>query len=681
MDVISNIEKGEGRKIMIYREDLNYGHQAYGSPELAQFVKRCWSAAKQAKAPIERALYKCLRQRNGEYESDKRKAIQQMGGSDIFMLLTKTKCKDAESWVRDILFQPELKPWDMSPTPLEELPADIEQFLFEQAYKKAHKNGAASGASPNDVIRQYLEEEKRDFLKNAAQKMNDKIHDQFTEGGWYKALDELIYDIVTFKAGFIKGPALRKEAVRNRAYNETSGAWETTYEDRLVAQYERRSPFDIYPSPQSCGINDGYLIDRLTYTHDQLETMIGLPGFNDAAITALLYRLRSEGIDAPKSALFAENVELGITDVKLREAGKIEVIEFWGLVQGRLLLEFLNVCANRTDTEEPNDSLFNYWLMNIEPDSYYHSCVWLCRDYVLKVMLNPDPLGHKPFSKASFEEIPGSFWGNSLCEHIADIQSACNAVSRAIINNIGIASGPQVERNIDRIPQGQTKEIWPWKVWDTTDSQMSGAPAITFYQPDFVVDKLISVYDFFLKRADEQSGIPSYSDTGTLLASQASSTASGLSMLITNTARGIKALIKNIDNKVIKTSVERQYYHNLDYENDMTMIPDMKVTAKGSSSLIAKEQQAIRRREFLQATNNPVDLQILGTEGRKNLLKEVARALELDVDSIINGSANTNTAQQETEPIADKTKSLNSAGEPSSGEDFKLFNPKKEVSS
>jgi hypothetical protein len=174
---------------------------------------------------------------------------------------------------------------------------------------------------------------------------------------------------------------------------------------------------------------------------------------------------------------------------------------------------------------------------------------------------------------------------------------------------------------------------------------MSGAPALTFYQPEMVVEKLLKVFEFFVGRADAQSGIPTYVNAGT--AAGADRTASGLAMLITQAARGVKGVIKNIDNRVIADTVERQFFFNLDYGDLLGsaanggagggagLIPDMRVVAKGSSSLIAREQQAVRRSEFLQATNNPVDIKIIGTEGRRELLKEVARALEIDVDKVI----------------------------------------------
>jgi hypothetical protein len=47
-----------------------------------------------------------------------------------------------------------------------------------------------------------------------------------------------------------------------------------------------------------------------------------------------------------------------------------------------------------------------------------------------------------------------------------------------------------------------------------------------------------------------------------------------------------------------------------------------------------KDNMALRRAEFLQMTNNPVDLQITGIEGRANIIKEQAKLLGMNPDEV-----------------------------------------------
>ena len=80
---------------------------------LADHLRTCWDAARQAKKPIENIMLKALRQRNGEYEADKLAQINQQGGSDVYMMVTEVKCRAAESWLRDILLDQGSPPWGL----------------------------------------------------------------------------------------------------------------------------------------------------------------------------------------------------------------------------------------------------------------------------------------------------------------------------------------------------------------------------------------------------------------------------------------------------------------------------------------------------------------------------------------------------------------------------------------
>jgi hypothetical protein len=745
--VMNNRQIEEGR-LKAQAENLAAERAAGRSDRLAMYVRQRFDAALREKSAVEARMLKNLRQRSGTYESDKFRAIRRTGGSEIYMLITRAKCRDAEAWLKDVLLRPEGRPFDLVPTPVPEPPSDFTASLtpgsnptFTPGVAPQLTPGVAPPSDPADV---------KTRAADAAARMRDLIDDQFVQGGWYDALDEFIYDVVTLSAGFIKGPSLRKETVRRRRQNPVTGLWQTVFDDTVVPRYERRSPFDIYPAPASCGINDGYLIDVIAMTPGQLRSLAGVAGFSSQAIenvlveyaSGALKNFRSDGAQTDTSINsgggLATSSGIGATR-GVPFSGKIEALEYWGEVPGFMLAEYLDGSSNTASSggataassggataasnigltaDVSSDATHNDALLSsrpsrlgvtpnaaassdafgpvpIEPERLYEACVWLVGGHVIKAMLNPDPSGKKPFSKASFEEIPGEFWGHGLPELLEDVQVACNATARAIVNNVGIASGPQIERNVERIPQGESKDVWPWKVWDSTDRQMSGSPALKFYQPEMVVEKLLKVFEFFVGRADEQSGIPTYVNAGS--AAGAAQTASGLAMLITQAARGVKGVIKNIDSRVIADTVLRQYFFNLDYGDLLgissiglaELIPDMRVVAKGSSSLIAREQQAVRRSEFLQATNNPVDIKIIGDEGRRELLKEVARALEIDVDKVIpdapfNGTkdnAVNAAAAPDVNGVApgiDKgaapgvKKALNAAGDPVSGADFGL---------
>jgi hypothetical protein len=211
-----------------------------------------------------------------------------------------------------------------------------------------------------------------------------------------------------------------------------------------------------------------------------------------------------------------------------------------------------------------------------------------------------------------------------------------NAAARSLANNMGISSGPQVSVNVSRLPPGEDiTELYPWKIWQFQSSEFNdGSQPLNFFQPNSNAQELMSVFEKFSARADEDTMIPRYM-TGDP-SGGAGRTSSGLSMLISNAGKGIKQVISNIDRAVIVPSIERLYQDNLRYSKDPDLIGDVKAVAKGATSLVVKEAEAVRRNEFLQIVlNSPVAQQIVGMDGAAELLREQARNLSGNVNRIV----------------------------------------------
>ena len=68
------------------------------------------------------------------------------------------------------------------------------------------------------------------------------------------------------------------------------------------------------------------------------------------------------------------------------------------------------------------------------------------------------------------------------------------------------------------------------------------------------------------------------------------------------------------------------------YETVMLTMPgvfrgDESVVVKGVTYAVKREQDRSRQLEFLNMTGNPTDMQIVGMEGRANVLRSVAGAI------------------------------------------------------
>lgn len=593
---------------------------------LAGHIQRAWSIARDAKrnSGIEERLLRSMRARRGEYDPDKLAQIREMGGADVYAGITSVKCRAAAGWIRDTMMGTGAeRPWAIRPTPVPELPTAINDMIVEQATQPL-KEALMLGATPTPTQAMQLVATLRDQALAAvreeamkrAERMADKMEDQLIEGGFLDALDAFIDDVVTFPTAIIKGPIVRRKP------KLTWGkGGEPVVEEVLTLEWARVSPFDFYPCPTMENVQQGDLIHKQRLSRLDLQQMKGVEGYDNAAIDKVLTEFK-DGL----------NTWLYDTSQQYEAEGKasigwasnpdalIDALQYWGCVQGQMLLDW------GMDKKQVPD-----------PTREYHVEAWLIGPYVIKAVLNYDPLCRKPYYTASYEKVPGSIWGNSVADLIRDPQVVANATIRALVNNIGLSSGPQVGVKVDRLAAGEKiTQLTPWRIWQLTSDPMGGTTndrPIEFFQPSSNAQELMAVFEKFTQLADEYSGIPRYLTGDTT--GGAGRTASGLSMLISNAGKSIKQVIGNIDIGVFKPLLERLYYHNMRYGEDPELKGDVCIIARGASALVSKESAQIRRNEFLAATANPIDLQITGVEGRAAVLREVAKGLDMNTDKVV----------------------------------------------
>ncbi len=582
---------------------------------IAGQIRRDWERAKQAKDKVQERLLDCLRRVSGEYSSDKLAQIRQQGGSEIYMQLTATKCRAAASWVRDIMIPVGDKPWGLEPTPVVEIPVPLQQQIQQEVMQQIQMASQQGQQLGQEQVRQMLEgaveelkSEANEAARQAAKAMEDEIEDQLAEGDWDEALDLFIEDFVTFPAAIMKGPVLRRQ--QRLAWGN---GWEPVKVSEIAPEFERVSPFDFYPSPDATTPDDAaYLIERVRFRRTQLQKLRGVPGYDEQAIDGVLRDFGMGGLrdwilgDSERAKLEGREHEW------LSSGDTIDALVYYGSCIGLQLLQH---------GFDPGA---------IDPLEEYNIEAILIGPHVIRLVIDNDPLGRRPYHVASFQRIPGAFWGTCPPELMADIQDTCNATARALINNLAIASGPQVEVNYDRLMPGEdADDIYPWKTWQTKSSQTTGNnPAIRFWQPSSLAGELLTVYEQFERRADDATNIPRYA-YGNERVGGAGATASGLSMLMESANKGIKAAISHIDKYVVRRVIEALWLHNMMYHPDTALKGDCRVIPRGSSALLMRERTQMMRNEFLQLTGNPLDLEIIGKEGRAKLLRTIAEQLDI----------------------------------------------------
>jgi hypothetical protein len=395
--------------------------------------------------------------------------------------------------------------------------------------------------------------------------------------------------------------------------------------EEVEIDFNRVSPFDIYPLPNARCPEDG-LLERHRLTRRYLTSLIGVKGYDDDAIRLVLKEYGTAGQTswlAISNDLTRQELENRPNEWRSPET-MIDALQFWGNVQGLTLLQY----GMSPELVE-------------DPFADYAVEVWLIGNYVIKAEINGDPMGRVPYNFASFRKLNGSIWGKGAPEVFKDAQDACNAAARNMINNLAIASGPQVAVDVSQLPPGEDiSDMYPWKIWPINSEQAMGGggskPPLTFFTPPSIARDLMEVYKFFSSEADNKTGVPKYSYGGEAKGG-ALGTATGFSMMMGNAARGIKNVVGHIDYGIIKPTIERTHeFQLLFFDDPEYYIGDIKIIARGSSALIAKEQAAVRRNELLNVVVNsgPV-LEIIGQTGLASMLKEIFKAADFKDDEIV----------------------------------------------
>jgi hypothetical protein len=589
---------------------------------LAAHVRRRWEIMRDHKRlEIEPRLTECLRARSMEYSPEKLAQIREHGGSEIFMGVVSTKCRTATAWLRDTLLGTgDDKPWSLSATPVPEVPPEVQKRLQRIMEQNLQQYYAAGNPPVDPAELQQLAEGMKDTAMRAmteeadkrVDRMEKKMEDQLVEGGFTKALYEFTNDIATFPYAVLKGPIPRKR----KAMKYVEGGLAAV--DVLRDEWERVDPYKFYWAPWGDDPQNMPLIELHHLTREDVEGMIGVDGYDEAAVRSILSNFGMGMFD------WLENDDSEIEDATGKDYDDahddlITALQLWDSIPGKMLLDW-----GMDESEIP------------DPQMSYPCEVWMVNNTVIKAVLNYDPMGRKPYYVTSFEKVPGRIDGNGVADLCMDAQNMCNAAARALSNNMGISSGPQVGVNISRLPAGEdVTQMYPWKIWQFRQSDYNDAsPPMTFFQPQSNSQELMAVFDRFLSIADEVSGIPRYM-TGEHVPG-AGRTSSGLSMLISNAGKSIKQVIGNIDHDVIQPMLQRQYHRNMRYSQDPDLIGDVQIEARGAMSLVVKEAEAVRKNEFLRLVlESPVAQQIVGLPGTAELMRDLAGNLNTNVDKLV----------------------------------------------
>ena len=556
--------------------------------------------------------------------------------SRVFIKVTKTKTLAAYGQIVDVLFAAQKFPLSVDPT---ELPEGV---VADVSFDPAEPEQLRESGLEEDVSPYGYPGDNRDIpagataktlaeslgpLKNkfegvdnvregagktptsitfspamvAAKMMQKKIHDQLEESGASKHLRSTAFEMALFGTGVMKGPfAVDKEYP---SWNEDG---EYSPSIKTIPQVSHVSVWNFYPDPDATNMDEAqYVIERHKMSRSQLRGLKRRPFFRSNVIDEAIKLGENYTKEYWEDDLSDYSPDHGIE--------RFEVLEYWGMVDVDMLLEQgVDIPDELSEVDE------------------LQANVWICNGKLLRMVLNPFKPARIPYMAAPYELNPYSFFGVGIAENMDDTQTLMNGFMRMAVDNAVLSGNLILEVDETNLVPGQDMSVYPGKVF----RRQGGAPGQAIFGTKFpnVSGENLQLFDKARVLADESTGFPSFAH-GQTGVSGVGRTASGISMLMGAAQGGIKSVIKNVDDYLLRPLGEGLFRFNMQFDFDPNIKGDLEVKARGTESLMANEVRSQRLMQFMQISSNPT---LAPFAKFQYIIREIAKSLELDPDKVTN---------------------------------------------
>ena len=555
-----------------------------------------------------------------DYTSD-----DEVNKSGLFLNFTQMKSMAAYAQIMATMAGGDDYPWDIKPTP----DPDLVSLGFKSVAEAEKAN------IPEDLQNRIL------ASNIACDNMRVKIADQLKQNHWLEKFSSGVLDLVILGTMVVKGPfsgqrQKTKWVMVDEEESPTIGTKikgmigikrETKKVFKLVSsnedpqpEFETVSPFEFYPDPSAFDIKDCmWAVHRRVLNKSQLIDLNKVDGFQPKEIEKVL--------DAyPKGNWTAEVWESRVYSLNQRQTPLVQgdryvALEYWGYLSGEEL--------NKAGVEMPE---------GFDKNVQYMSCIWTVGNYCIKIAISSLEQPYIPYMVCPYEKVLYNIWGRGVPEKMRDPQDIVNAAARAMVDNMGIAAGPQVIYDTSRMINGFKFEgIKPWGVWPLKTLEGITTPPVTFVPVPSILQELKLLQDNFKMFIQEVTSMPDMTSgfAGTATG-QHNRTSTGMSMLFNAASNYIKGVIFNIDNYVTKPMIRRMYDWNMQYSSNMLVKGDFNIDAGGVQRLIGNEARGQNMQELVALMQDPDFKPYIN---KINVLKEWIRTRGFNETDMVNSDA------------------------------------------
>lgn len=596
-----------------------------------------------ARKPVEQEWLRDIEQIHGIYDPVTRQNFQlpeREGKSQLFMNKTREKVQTKVSVLMDTLFPSDDKNWGISPTPVPEMAAESEKIAIAAARLEEQASQDPSVA-PQAVAARMEADRLAAIMQEAedrARLMEDEIADQLEECRYAVHSRDVLEDGCGTGTGVMMGPMTDVKTKRSwvQAKDESGKPVEGVYDlefssDPKPAMY-RANFWDFFPSVGATRPEDseGFYL-RHPWTPKQLRDFAKINGVDKDAVRRLI---ESGATDTIPDYL----VQLRALSAEQSQAFD-RVYTVW-MYCGPLTPDQMRMLATAMDDEKTHKDMDE-----VDPLDEVQAIVWFCGGELLKMSIYPFDSGEPLFSVWCYEREPGSFWGYGIARIMRDDQKALNAGWRMMMDNGDQSAGPQIliDRNKIR-PVNGSWVIRGSKLWEVLEGKsISGNEFATFDIPSKQAE-MANIIELARRSIDESTHTPmmEQGEPGAL----PQQTAAGLALMMSATRRADKRLVQNWDDDFTTPNIRRMYDWNMQFSQKAEIKGDYQTTARGSSVLLVRTQNA---------QNVALMLSMFGADPEFKALeakREFARAIGYRPDQFFITDTEAENLQEQQDPAA-----------------------------
>lgn len=432
----------------------------------------------------------------------------------------------------------------------------------------------------------------KEDAKRRADKAQEQVDDWLMECQYHAEMRKVIDDAARLGSGVIKGPVPVKRKATAWHRNPMSGVYEMKMVEEIKPASFRVDPWDLFPDP-ACGesIHRGdYVFERDRQTRKCLEAMKGLPGYLDEAIEHVLKEGPSRVNEADSRHLMSDNYS---------RKSQFEVWYYHGNITGEELR-----CAGVDFGTDGEDDGENEGEGEDSDDKIYPAIITMVNDTIIRASLNPLDDGQFPYDVIPWKRRTGMPWGMGVARQMRTPQRIVVAACRNLMDNAGLAAGPQIVLREGTEPANGVYEIRPLKIWRRTDDsnpQMSGSPVESVTIP-MLQAELMAIIQFGMKMAEDVTGLPMLLQGQQ---GQAPDTVGGLTILNNNANSVLRRIARLFDSSITEPHIRRYYTWLMGYSDDDEAKGDFQIVARGSTALVERDIQGQELVQVLQMSTNP----------------------------------------------------------------------------